>query len=215
MLFAVILATAYVNAQKNMTLTDRECTLVAIAACEAKGDMDALKRAVEQLRDIPTVLRNRIGEEEAVRCEEAVAAVLGEQYERADTVDFSVWQKDEPNPYSEYFSGNSYLAAVGGEGAGLFNVTFEPRCRNNWHVHHRQTQVLICVAGRGWYQEWGKPAIEMTPGTVVAVPAEVKHWHGAARDSWFQHLTYHTNVGEGASNEWLEPVADEDYDKLK
>ena len=156
-----------------------------------------------------------IANEPAMSREEAVAAVLGEQYERADTVDFSVWQKDEPNPYSEYFSGNSYLAAVGGEGAGLFNVTFEPRCRNNWHVHHRQTQVLICVAGRGWYQEWGKPAIEMTPGTVVAVPAEVKHWHGAARDSWFQHLTYHTNVGEGASNEWLEPVADEDYDKLK
>ena len=95
------------------------------------------------------------------------------------------------------------------------NVTFEPRCRNNWHVHHKQVQVLICVAGRGWYQEWGKEAVEMTPGTVIAISAEAKHWHGAAKDSWFQHLTYHKDVQEGASNEWMEPVTDEVYDKLK
>jgi quercetin dioxygenase-like cupin family protein len=76
-------------------------------------------------------------------------------------------------------------------------------------------QVLICVAGRGWYQEWGKPAIELKPGVVIAIPAEMKHWHGAAKDSWMQHLTYHTNVQEGASNEWCEPVVDEVYDKLK
>jgi mannose-6-phosphate isomerase-like protein (cupin superfamily) len=90
----------------------------------------------------------------------------------------------------------------------------EIRCRNNWHIHHKQVQVLICVAGRGWYQEWGKEAVEMTPGTVIAIPAEVKHWHGAAKDSWFQHLTYHKDVQEGASNEWCEPVTDEVYNRL-
>ena len=139
----------------------------------------------------------------------------------------SKWAKGEPNPYGKYFIGQSYLADVGGgvirsaqsdassSATSLKNVTFEPRCRNNWHVHHKQVQVLICVAGRGWYQEWGKEAVEMVPGTVIAIPAEVKHWHGAAKDSWFQHLTYHKDVQEGASNEWLEAVTDDVYDKLK
>ena len=124
----------------------------------------------------------------------------------------SQWPKGEPNPYGQFFTGKSYLAEME---KGLFNVTFEPRCRNNWHIHHKQVQVLICVAGRGWYQEWGKEAVEMTPGTVIAIPAEVKHWHGAAKDSWFQHLTYHKDVQEGASNEWLEAVTDEIYDQLR
>ena len=124
----------------------------------------------------------------------------------------SKWPKGEPNPYGKYFIGQSYLADVGG---GVINVTFEPRCRNNWHIHHKAVQVLICVSGRGWYQEWGKDAVEMTPGIVIAIPAEVKHWHGAAKDSWFQHLTYHRDAQEGASNEWLEPVTDEVYNKLK
>ena len=124
----------------------------------------------------------------------------------------SKWPKGEPNPYGKYFIGQSYLADVGG---GVINVTFEPRCRNNWHIHHKAVQVLICVSGRGWYQEWGKDAVEITPGIVIAIPAEVKHWHGAAKDSWFQHLTYHRDAQEGASNEWLEPVTDEVYNKLK
>ena len=124
----------------------------------------------------------------------------------------SPWPKGEPNTgYAQYFIGNSYLADMGG---GVINVTFEPRCRNNWHIHHKQVQVLICVAGRGWYQEWGKEPQEMTPGTVIAIPAEVKHWHGAANDSWFQHLTYHKDVQDGASNEWLEPVMDDIYNQL-
>ena len=122
------------------------------------------------------------------------------------------WPKGEPNSaYAQYFTGNSYLAPMD----GVANVTFEPRCRNNWHIHHKAVQVLICVSGRGWYQEWGKEAVEMKPGTVIAIPAEVKHWHGAAKDSWFQHLTYHKDAQEGASNEWLEPVTDEIYNKLK
>ncbi len=135
----------------------------------------------------------------------------------------SAWSKDEPNTaYAQYFVGNSYLAPMDG---GIANVTFEPRCRNNWHIHHGAIQVLICVSGRGWYQEWGKPAVPMTPGTIIAIPAEVKHWHGAACDSWFQHLTYHKDVQDGANrsaegrlqgkNEWLEPVTDEIYDVLK
>ena len=123
------------------------------------------------------------------------------------------WPKGDPNTaYAQYFIGNSYLADMGG---GVHNVTFEPGCRNNWHIHHKAVQVLICVSGRGWYQEWGKEAVELKPGVVIAIPAEVKHWHGAAKDSWMQHLTYHKDVQEGASNEWLEPVNDEVYDLLK
>ncbi len=114
----------------------------------------------------------------------------------------SKWPKGTPNTaFAQYFTGNSYLADVGGV---VHNVTFEPRCRNNWHIHHGSAQVLICVSGRGWYQEWGKEAVPMTPGTVIAIPAEMKHWHGAAKDSWFQHLTYHKDVQEGSSNEWME-----------
>lgn len=124
----------------------------------------------------------------------------------------SQWPKGEPNPYGQYFSGNSYLADVGG---GMFNVTFEPGCRNNWHIHHKAVQVLICVAGRGWYQEWGKEAIELKPGVVIAIPEGVKHWHGATKDSWMQHLACHKDIQEGASDQWLEPVTDEVYDQLK
>ena len=125
----------------------------------------------------------------------------------------SPWPKGEPNTgYAQYFIGNSYLAPMDG---GLVNVTFEPRCRNNWHIHHKQVQVLICVSGCGWYQEWGKEPVELKPGMVIEIPEGVKHWHGAAKDSWFQHLTYHKDMQEGASNEWLEPVTDEIYNKLK
>ena len=122
----------------------------------------------------------------------------------------TVWPKGEPNTaFAQYFIGNSYLAVL--DKTGLCNVTFEPGCRNNWHVHHGAVQVLICVAGRGWYQEWGKEPVELKPGVTIAVPEGVKHWHGAARDSWMQHLTYHANVQPGNSNEWLEPVTDEVY----
>ena len=128
------------------------------------------------------------------------------------TVDFNVWQKGKFNAdYAQFFTGNSYLTTLEG---GLLNVTFEPGCRNNWHIHHKAVQVLICVSGRGWYQEWGKEAVELKPGVVIAIPAEVKHWHGAAKDSWMQHLTYHKDVQDGASNEWQEAVSDDEYNKL-
>ena len=113
--------------------------------------------------------------------------------------------------YAQYFSGQSYLAALDG---GYHNVTFEPGCRNNWHIHHGAVQVLICVSGHGWYQEWGKPAVELKPGVIIEVPEGVKHWHGAQKDSWMQHLYLHKDVQEVSSNEWCEPVSDEDYAKL-
>lgn len=132
-----------------------------------------------------------------------------------EDVDFSVWPKGELNTaYAPYFTGNSYLAPMDAQHGGPTNVTFEPRCRNHWHVHHRSVQVLIAVAGRGWYVEEGREPVEMRPGSVVAIPAGARHWHGAARDSWFQHLTYTTHAEEGATTEWLEPVTDEAYDQL-
>ena len=123
----------------------------------------------------------------------------------------------EENPYGQFFVGQSYLAPLSTTQVPVFNVTFEPGCRNNWHVHHATKgggQMLLCVGGRGWYQEWGKEAVEMTPGTVVNIPANVKHWHGAAADSWFSHLAIEVG-GENASNEWLESVSEDDYSKLK
>ena len=123
----------------------------------------------------------------------------------------------EPNTaYAKYFIGNSYLARISSEQVPFSNVTFEPRCRNNWHIHRAAKgggQMLVCVAGQGWYQEEGKPAVQMLPGDVIHIPANVKHWHGAASDSWFAHLAFEI-PGENASNEWLEPVSDEEYDKL-
>ena len=144
----------------------------------------------------------------------AVANINAQETMKAN-VDFNVWPKGNLNTaYAKYFIGNSYLAPVGGENSGLVNVTFEPGCRNNWHIHHKSVQVLVCVAGNGWYVEEGKEPVVLRPGVVVAIPAEAKHWHGAAKDSWMQHLTYMTKVEEGASNEWLEPVTDAEYDKL-
>ena len=125
-----------------------------------------------------------------------------------------IFPMGEPNDaYAQYFIGRSWLAPLGDPQLGADNVAFEPGCRNNWHVHHKGGQVLICVAGRGWYQEWGKPAQELHPGDVVSIPPEVKHWHGAARDSWFQHIALAVPA-EGASAEWLEPVTDEEYAQL-
>lgn len=124
----------------------------------------------------------------------------------------------EPNvAFAKYFIGQSYLAPVSTSQVGVHNVTFEPGCRNNWHVHHAKEgggQILICVAGRGYYQEWGKDAVEMKPGDCINIPAGVKHWHGAAPDSWFSHLAVEV-PGTETSNEWLEPVTDEQYGKLK
>lgn len=120
----------------------------------------------------------------------------------------------ENTAYAKYFIGKSYLQPLTSEGISSANVTFEPRCRNNWHIHHKTGQTLFVVSGRGWYQEWGKPAQELKAGDVVNIPEGVKHWHGAAKDSWFTHIAISV-PNEGASAEWLEPVLDEEYNKLK
>ena len=115
----------------------------------------------------------------------------------------------EPNDaFAQYFVGQSYLAPLSTNQIGIYNVTFEPKCRNNWHIHHADNgggQILICVAGQGYYQEWGKPIQKLNAGDIVNIPANVKHWHGATNDSWFSHLSIEV-PGENTSNEWLEPV---------
>ena len=118
--------------------------------------------------------------------------------------------------YAAYFVGRSYLAPLSTEQVGIYNVTFEPGCRNNWHIHHADQgggQILVCLAGEGFYQEWGKEAVSLKPGDVVNIPQGVKHWHGAAADSWFSHLAVEV-PGENSRAEWLEPVSDEEYQKL-
>lgn len=125
---------------------------------------------------------------------------------------------NENSAYAKYFIGNSYLNPLTNPQDGLFlaNVTFEPKCRNNWHIHNADKgggQLLICTAGEGWYREFGKPAVELKPGKVVVIPAGVKHWHGAKANSWFSHIAIEM-PGENCKTEWCEPVTDEEYNKL-
>ena len=132
----------------------------------------------------------------------------------------NVFGTGAPNTaFARYFIGESFLNPLTDPKGGLFaaNVTFEPGCRNNWHIHHAVKgggQLLICTAGEGWYQEEGKDTVSLTPGTVITIPPEVKHWHGAKADSWFSHIAVEV-PGENTSNEWCEPVTDEEYAKLK
>lgn len=124
----------------------------------------------------------------------------------------------EPNTaYADYFTGQSYLAPISNGQIAFFNVTFEPGCRNHWHIHHATTgggQTLVGVGGRGWYQEEGKQAQEILPGTVIHIRANVRHWHGAAKDSWFSHLAFEI-PGEDTSTEWCDPVTDTHYNTLQ
>ena len=132
--------------------------------------------------------------------------------------EMSVFPVGEPNDaYAKYFVGQSYLNMLSTEQVVVGNVTFEPGCRNNWHIHHADKgggQMLLVTAGEGWYQEWGQKPVKLHPGSVVHIPTGVKHWHGAAADSWFQHLAIEV-PGEHCSNEWCEPVSDEAYAKLE
>lgn len=131
--------------------------------------------------------------------------------------EMSVFPMGGPNDaFAKYFTGQSYLNMLSTEQVPVGNVTFEPGCRNNWHIHKASSgggQILICTAGEGWYQEQGKDAVSLVPGTVITIPAGVKHWHGAKSDSWFSHISVEV-PGENTSNEWLEPVSDEEYQKL-
>ena len=120
----------------------------------------------------------------------------------------------ENTAYAKYFIGKSYLNPLTTEGVNSANVTFEPKCRNNWHIHHKGGQILLVTSGRGYYQEWGKEAQELKAGDVVNIPPEVKHWHGAAKDSWFSHVAISVPA-EGAKTEWFEEVNDDEYNKLK
>ena len=137
-----------------------------------------------------------------------------EQFEQSNIFGLGEENKD----FDQYFIGKSYLnmLAKTDNGISFANVTFEPKCRNNWHIHRAKSgggQVLICVAGSGWYQEEGKDAISLDAGKIIVIPANVKHWHGAKKDSWFSHIAVEI-PGEETSNEWCEPVNDEEYNKL-
>lgn len=129
----------------------------------------------------------------------------------AKTLTFPVGAPNDA--YAQYFKGQSYLATVSGEQVFIANVTFEPKCRNNWHIHHADKgggQILICVGGEGYYQEWDKPAVKMRAGDVINIPAGVKHWHGAGKDKWFSHLAVEVPAENGRT-EWCESVSDEQY----
>ena len=126
----------------------------------------------------------------------------------------SLFGRGEPNvAFANYFTGKSYLKTLNTKNIGIYNVTFEPKCRNNWHIHHKGGQILLCTDGEGWYQEECIQAIKLTPGSVVYIPAEVKHWHGASKDAWFTHLAIEIPA-DYATNEWCEPVDDETYNML-
>ena len=138
-----------------------------------------------------------------------------EDFEKAN-----IFGMGNPNDaFAQYFIGNSYLNPLNEFGESpvfVANVTFEPECRNNWHIHKASKgggQILICIAGEGWYQEEGKDAESLVPGTVITIPANVKHWHGAKADSWFSHIAVEV-PGDNTSNEWLEKVDDEHYNNL-
>lgn len=134
----------------------------------------------------------------------------------SDLTNSVIFEKGEENPFGQFFVGKSYLNMLSMEGVVIGNVTFEPGCRNNWHIHHADNgggQILLCTGGKGWYQEFGKEPKPLKAGDVVYIPAEVKHWHGAAKDSWFVHIAVEV-PGENTSNEWCEAVSDEEYNRL-
>ena len=171
---------AHIAGARNMGVTEEQLQGIVVALA-ANGLMEEAGRLAKAYDELPT---------------SNSPASLNSQL----SILHSPWPQGKPNDaYAQYFVGQSYLQPYYG---GVANVTFEPRCRNNWHIHHGAVQVLICVSGKGWYQEWDKPALPLTPGTVIAIPEGVKHWHGAAADSWMQHLAIHTQEQPGATNEW-------------
>lgn len=207
------------------TLSHAERELVTIGALSGLPGAEAQLRAHvegarnmsladDTIRAIPDALQRLVGDVEGYRARRAVADVFGLPFTDVVPLEPSDFPKGEPNTaYAQYFTGNSYLARLTESGLPISNVTFEPRCRNHWHMHHKTGQTLICVNGRGWYQAWGEQPRELRPGDVVNIPAEVKHWHGAARDSWFQHIAFSIPV-DGATTEWAEEVTDAEYDRL-
>lgn len=219
------------NREDKLSLRDR--SLVTVVSLMAQGLVDSsfqfhLKSAKkngitkEEIAEILTHAAFYAGWPKAwaafhmakeVWCEEDLAKSEKEAHEKSML--FAIGQPNDG--FAQYFTGQSYLSPVSTEQVGIFNVTFEPGCRNHWHIHHATAgggQILICVGGRGYYQEWGKQAKELHPGDVVNIPIGVKHWHGAAPNSWFSHLAVEV-PGADTSNEWLEAVEDECYGCLK
>ena len=217
------------NREDKLSLRDR--SLVTVTALMAQGLADSSFRHHLENAKRNGIIREEIAEIlthaafyagwpkawAAFRMAKEVWAEEQPQDAKAEHAASMIFPIGEPNTgFAQYFIGQSYLVPVSREQVGIFNVTFEPGCRNNWHIHHAEQgggQILICVAGRGWYQEAGKPAQLMTPGDVVNIPAGVKHWHGAAADSWFSHLAVEV-PGVGGSTEWLEAVDDTQYGAL-
>ena len=213
-------------------LSRRDRSLVTIAALFSAGQYPQLKshltlgkeNGITKLEAVEAItqLAFYCGWPKAWSAFPLIEEVYGDGSIEADIptgvpADLSVFPIGKPNDaYACFFSGKSYLASLSLEPVPIFNVTFEPGCRNNWHVHRAESgggQMLICVSGHGWYQEWGQTARVLRPGEVVNIPPGVKHWHGATADSWFQHLALEV-PGSGGSVDWLEPVSDNEYRKL-
>lgn len=213
--------------EDKLSLRDR--SIATISALMAGGLFPQLKSHFEMGR------KHGITKEEAIEIVTQLAfysgwpkawsafPLINEVYadEIAEKTHGGAFGMGEPNTaFAKYFKGNSYLKPLtkpGESAVFLANVTFEPGCRNNWHIHHASKgggQILICVEGEGWYQEEGKEAQSLKPGDVITIPANVKHWHGAKKDSWFSHIAVEV-PGEETSNEWCEAVSDEEYEKLK
>ncbi len=208
--------------EDKLSLRDR--SIITVTALMAKGITDnSIRYHIQNARnngvtkdemvEIVTHLAFYVGWPNAW----AVMPIVKDVYQDASSEFSPTFGLGQENTaFEKYFIGKSYLNKIS-DLYPIFNVTFEPGCRNNWHIHHATSgggQILFCVDGRGWYQEWGKEAIELHPGDRVDIPAGVKHWHGAAKDSWFAHIAIEV-PGENTSNEWLEPVDDEQYGILK
>lgn len=205
-------------------LSLRDRCMITVTALVAKGITDnSLKFHIlnaknhgvtkEEMVEIITHIAFYVGWPNAW----AVFPLVREVYEDEKTSYEAMFGLGKPNTaFAQYFIGNSYLNPLNTEGVNIVNVTFEPGCRNNWHIHHATKeggQILLCTDGEGWYQEEGKKAIKLAPGSVVYIRSEVKHWHGATKDSWFSHIAIAV-PGENTSNEWLEAVSDEEYNEL-
>lgn len=206
--------------EDKLSLRDR--SMITVTALMAKGIFDSSLKShlinaknngitKEEMIEMITHLAFYVGWPNAW----AVFPMVREVY--ADEIlsgGHSLFGKGEPNVnYAAYFRGNSYLKMLNVKGVSVANVTFEPKCRNNWHIHHKGGQILLCTDGTGWYQEYDKPAQKLNPGDVVYIASEVKHWHGAGKEDWFTHIAIEIPA-ENAGTEWCEPVSDEEYENL-
>ncbi|HAL30696.1 MAG TPA: gamma-carboxymuconolactone decarboxylase [Coriobacteriia bacterium] len=200
----------------------RDRSLITVVALVSRGIIDAsLRYHINNAKDHGVTLTEMV---EAITHIAfyagwpnawAVFPMVREAYAEpgVDPADSLFGRGEFNSAYDKYFVGNSYLKVLNTEGVFMANVTFEPGCRNNWHVHHKAGQVLLCTDGEGWYQEWDQPARKLVPGDVVYIAPEVKHWHGAAKSSWFTHVALEVPA-EGGGSEWLEAVDPEAYERL-